>query len=129
LALPHGFTPDPYERSAQSGGVPAVDVSYLGGGCSGFASQQPDFDIRLTGGSPLLCIWFEADISGADTTLIVNTQTNEWVCDDDSAGDRNPVVRITNPVDGTYDIWIGSYTDGECVTGTLHITETLLSCP
>jgi hypothetical protein len=129
LALPHGFTPDPYERSAQSGGQPAVDVSYLGGGCSGFAAQAPDFDIRLSGSSPLLCIWFEADTPGADTTLIVNTQNNQWVCDDDGAGDRNPVVRINNPVDGTYDIWIGSYTDGEYISGTLKITETQLLCP
>jgi hypothetical protein len=132
LDLQHGqFTPDPWSYRARSGGNPAVNVSYLPG-CSGFTNQAPDFDVRLSGGLPLLCVWFEADNPGDDTTLIVNTQTNDWVCNDDSdvGGDRaNPRILIPNPVDGTYDIWIGSYNEGEFIDGTLYITETELVCP
>lgn len=131
MPLPSGFTPDPYSRHVQSSGTPAVDVSYLFG-CSGYANQQPDFDLRLSGNLPLLCVWFEADNPGDDTTLIVSTQTNEWVCDDDSGvgGVReNPRVVIPNPVDGTYDIWVASYTEGEFIYGTLYITETQAVCP
>lgn len=130
LTFAHGqFLPDPWSYWARSGGNPAVDVSYLGFGCTGFANQAPDFDIRLSGNLPLLCVWFVADNSGDDTTLIVNTQLEEWVCNDDDAGDRNPRVRIENPENGTYDIWIASYNEGEFIDGTLYITETELACP
>lgn len=130
LDLPRGFLPDPRSWHAQSGGQPAVDVSYLGNGCVGYANQAPDFDLRLTGGVTLLCVYFVADNPGDDTALIVNTQTNQWVCDDDSAGNYNPVVRIVTPVDGTYDIWVASVrSETEFVQGTLYVTETQGACP
>jgi hypothetical protein len=130
LELPHGFIPDPRSWHAQSGGQPAVDVSYLGDSCVGYANQAPDFDLRLTGGVTLLCVYFVADNPGDDTALIINTQTNEWVCDDDTAGNYNPVVRIVTPVDGTYDIWVASVrSDTDFVTGTLYVTEMDGACP
>ncbi len=41
----------------------------------------------------------------------------------------NPAVRIDSPADGGYDIWVGSYSEGESVRGTLYITDDPAICP
>jgi hypothetical protein len=33
------------------------------------------------------------------------------------------MVELTNPSQGVYDIWVGSYGSGDYVPGTLYITE------
>jgi hypothetical protein len=65
---------------------------------------------------------FVAATAGQDTTLIVNTANGTWMCNDDYGG-RNPMVEINNPQPGQYDIWVGSYTSGQYISGTLRITE------
>jgi serine protease Do len=115
-----GFTPDPFEQAITSGGT--VNVSYLGSGCTGFATSAPDFRLRWTGTSSRLRIMFIASTAGQDTTLIVNTPTATWACNDDYNG-LNPMVEFTSPAAGQYDIWIGSYSSGQYISGTLKITE------
>jgi hypothetical protein len=117
-----GFLPDPWEAEAQSGGP--IDVSYLGGGCNGWASQAPDFQVNYTGGDSSLRFYFIADTAGADTTLIVNDPTGDWVCGDDSYAGANPTVDFLGTApSGIYDVWIGSYTEGDFHSGTLYATE------
>jgi hypothetical protein len=48
------------------------------------------------------------------------------MCNDDYGG-LNPMVEINNPQPGQYDIWVGSYTSGQYVGGTLKITELSLT--
>ena len=102
----------------------SVDTSYLGGGCLGWASQAPDFEVNYTAASSSLRFYFVADTVGDDTTLIISDPTGNWVCGDDSYGTRNPTVDFTGTApDGVYDIWIGSYSAGAGVTGTFYVTE------
>jgi hypothetical protein len=121
--LAPGFTPDPFMVAVLSGGP--VDVSALGleDYCRGYAASAPDFRINLTESSPRLRVFFVADVSMEDTTLIINLPTGAWVCGDDSVYTYNPLIDVESAPAGTYDIWIGSYVAEDMVAGTLYVTE------
>ena len=58
--------------------------------------------------------------------MIVNDPSGNWHCNDDfdSAGGTNPGVVFSQPVAGIYDIWVGTYSEGEAFeSANLHITE------
>jgi hypothetical protein len=118
--LSAGFTPDPYSVGMTSGGP--VDVSYLGGSCSGFATQAPDLRISFSsGGAALLRLYFIA--ASGDTTIVINDPYGNFYCVDDSFGTVNPTIDFNNPAGGSYDVWIGSYASGTNVSGTFYVTE------
>ena len=122
IALQAGFIPDPHTARVTSGGH--VNTTYLGNGCTGFAAPAPDFRINWSGQSSVLRFFFEADTSGQDATLLINLPNGTWLCNDDANNTtRNPLVVLQNPPAGQYDIWVGSYTTGQFVPGTLTITE------
>ncbi len=113
-----GFQPDPYTVDLQAGG--AQDASTLGGNCVGFIADAPDFRVLYTpGGLPLIF----SIASDSDTTLVVNDPNGNWICDDDSAGNFNPMVQIDDPPAGQYDIWVGTYSQGGFPDATLSIAE------
>jgi serine protease Do len=123
VELAAGFTPDPQMVSITSGGAVDVDTLGLGGGCTGYATSAPDFRILFTGPSNNLRIFFVSD-GGEDATLIVNDPSGAWLCNDDApSGGWDPQVDVQNASDGQYDIWVGSYSSGEFIAGTLYITE------
>jgi hypothetical protein len=62
------------------------------------------------------------DEDGEDTTLIINDPQGTWHCNDDYSG-WNPLVEVSSPAQGQFDIWIGSYSPDEQIPGTLYITE------
>jgi serine protease Do len=124
--LTAGFTPDPFDVPITSGG--AVDVAYLGADCTGYAAQAPDFRLYWTGNSAQLSFMFVPGSGDEDTTLVVNLPDGSWICNDDSTStNRNPLIVLSSPPEGRYDIWIGSYSAGDFITGTLRITETNLT--
>jgi len=121
FSLANGFVPDPWSGRARSGGL--VNVSYLGGGCTGWASSAPDFQVNYTAGDSSLRFYFISD-GGADTTLIVNDPLGNWQCNDDSYGTLHPTVDFLGTApSGIYDVWIGSYAEGTNIDGLLYITE------
>lgn len=125
VALNTGFIPDPYTINVISGGP--VNVSYLGGGCVGFATSQPTFSVDYTsGGFPLLRFYF---IGNGDTTMIVNAPNGAYYCNDDSFGTLNPSLDFNSPASGRYDIWIGSFAEGASINGTLYVTEVSTNHP
>ena len=117
INLESGFTPDPYERSILAGG--SVPASGAKPGCEGLVSAAPDYQLFYEAGDLDLTFMVEAD---DDTTLLINTPNGRWYCDDDSGGGLNPKVQITNPQDGRYDIWVGTYGE-DMVQSTLKISE------
>ena len=124
-ALTSDFMPDPYTVGITSGGP--VDVSYLGDECSGFTTSAPAFSVDYTSRtSPTLRFYF---IGPGDTTLVINTPGGRYVCVDDSFGTYNPTVDLNSPADGRYDVWVGSYTSGTFVSGTLYVTENTANHP
>ncbi len=122
-ALGAGFAPDPHTVSMASGG--GVDVrADLGTACAGdaqgYVASAPGYRVQYTAGAGgRLRFFFRAD---GDTTLVIYGPDGRWTCDDDSGGDRNPLITFENPLGGAYSIWVGSYHRGEVVNGQLFIT-------
>lgn len=104
LNLAAGFEPDPQIVEVVSGGD--NDASSLGAGCVGWGATAPDIRVNYEAGS--LPLTFLAMSETGDTALAINLPDGSWVCDDDSAGDLDPVVKIDNPQSGQYDIYITS---------------------
>jgi hypothetical protein len=119
MPLSAGFTPDPFTVSVVSGGNVDVTTCNLPASCVGFATAAPDYRLFWSGTSSFLRIFF---VGPGDSTLVVHGPMGGWHCNDDSHGTFNPAIALTNPPQGAYEIWVGSYT-GPGVSGTLYITE------
>jgi S1-C subfamily serine protease len=121
VSLQSGFLPDPHDVEMISGGE--VRVDYLGGECMGYAAEAPDFRLHWSGRSSQLSVLFVAD-DGQDTTLLVNQPDASWQCNDDAGpGTLDPMVTVSDPAQGQYDIWVGSYSAGHFISGTLYVSE------
>ena len=125
-SLAPGFMPDPVTVSITSGGSLNVSTMNLAAGCVGFVTRNPDFILRMSGASASLKVKFMVPNAQpntpSDTTLVVNTGSGQWRCNDDSVG-ANPVVNLGGAGAGQYDIWVGSYQAGANARGQLIITE------
>jgi S1-C subfamily serine protease len=121
--LSAGFEPDPFTVEIQAGGD--VDANYLNLGweCTGFATSQPTFRINWTGAVSNLRVFFITSDPNADTTMLINDPEGRWYCDDDSLNTPQPSVDIPEPVEGQYDVWVGSYNPDEQIVGSLVITQ------
>lgn len=84
----------------------------------GYVAGQPDFEIYYDGLSNYA---LEISVSGqCDTTLLINTANQNWYFDDDDAGQGNPRIYLTNPSEGWYDVWVGTY-GGNLCDAQLHL--------
>lgn len=119
-SLSPGFTPDPFRVSVVSGGALNVPTLNLASGCVGYATSDPDYILDLTSSTSFLAIYNEGE---GDTGLVVNAPDGAWHCDDDSHSGTNPLVSFSNAPSGQYDIWVTSYSVGDNISGTLHVTE------
>ena len=117
VELAQGFLPDPHSVELTAGG--SIDTNV--GGCTyGYVADAPDVKFRYTAnGSSTLYLYVSA---GDDTTLLINTPSGTWMCDDDSYGSANPIVVIPNAPSGRYDIWVGTYGD-QLTPATLYLSE------
>ncbi len=124
LTLSSGFNPDPnLTQNVAYAGSLAVDVSYLGGGCTGYAMTNPSFQVSWSGGGDLLRFFFIPP-DGADTTMVVRAPNGQWYCNDDSFSTIHPSVTFTGPSNGAYLVWIGAFSGGGTGgAGDLYVTE------
>ena len=119
VELVSGFSNDPYTADIVAGGN--VDAfAALGNPCLGFVATAPDYRLLYTAGQYNLRLFFTGE---SDTTLVISAPDGSWYCDDDSGGSLNPLLDFNTPLNGQYDIWVGSYQAGQLVNGTLTITE------
>lgn len=117
VELSAGFQPDPYVRNITAGGTNRLENCGLN--ASGFVTVRPDFDLYWQGTSSQLTIAVEAN---ADAILLVNAPDGSWFYSDDYRG-TNPAITFNNPMQGLYDIWIGTYDGSRRNPGRLIITE------
>ena len=133
LHLRHGFAPNPGAVAVGGGG--GIDVSYLGGNCVGFAAPRPNVRLHWSGTSDWLGFAFHSEDGDADASLIVNLPDGSWICDDDSGDGLNPLIGISAPPEGQYDIWVGvhgvsrPHLHGELLIGEASETEEATSPP
>ena len=80
--------------------------------------------LQWTGSSEELRIFFVAD-AVEDASLVVNLPDGTWVCNDDSPLNLtiDPLIVLSDPLEGQYDIWVGTFEDGGWIPGELNITE------
>lgn len=118
VELDGGFLPDPYTVDLVAGGpIPAADGADAR--CRGHVTAAPDFELTYQSGD--LDLYISA-ISDGDTTLVINDPSGNWVCNDDNNG-LDPGVHFENPQAGVYDIWVGTYSEGNGAEAQLRISE------
>ena len=62
--------------------------------------------------------------SDSDTTLVINGPGRALVLRRRRRQRRpNPALRFNNPMTGTYDIWVGTYSSGMSQPASLNISE------
>jgi hypothetical protein len=112
-----GFVPDPYTKNLISGGPIQTNL----GGVNAWVAKAPDFRLNYTAGNFALTIMAE---SGSDTTLLINLPNNTWIANDDGPNTGlNPLLKFAQPMSGQYDIWVGSFKQGDAAQAKLIITE------
>ena len=116
--LKSGFTPDPFLVKVEAGGAVEVDK----GGFKQFVSKSPDLRLLFTAGNQGFPLIFRVDCP-ADTALLINTPDEQWIVDDDSGGNLNPLIKINNPKSGRYEIWVGTIEKGASPNAVLSISE------
>lgn len=102
VSLNVGFLPDPFVRSLTAGGPIRTNL----GGVQAYVAGAPDFRLYYRSGNLPLTIRVE---SPADTTLLINLPNGQWIANDDGAGNLNPVIRLPFPMEGRYDIFVGTF--------------------
>ncbi len=120
--LVSGFQPDPHTVNIQAGGD--LDAASTGvPTCLGHIARAPDYRVNWTAGSGQLPLVFSVS-SEADTTLVINDASGNWLCDDDGGNNGlNPAITIANPQSGQYDVWVGTYSEGDLQPSTLNVSE------
>lgn len=114
------FTPNPLEISGVTGGAIAVQ-DVIGrkrtptGMCLGYVDRTPDHILTLGTFFDQLNVRVE---SQEDTTLIVRGPGGLW-CNDDTDG-HNPSI-TGQWLQGTYQIWVGTYARNQSFPYTLVI--------
>lgn len=117
--LETGFLPDPHVVDLHSGGEINA-ARRIGGICTGFIADAPDYRVTYQAGERPLIFEVTANV---DTTLVINGPDGLWYCDDDSAGNLNPRLHWGSPPSGQYDIYVGTYGNAGIRPAQLTITE------
>lgn len=116
------MTPDAHLLPVTAGGE--VEVATRPGAdpedCKGFIATVPDARLVWTG--PEGAVRLSA-VSNADTVLVVRGPDGAFVCDDDSGEDANPSIALAAHA-GRYDIWVGTYSQGERKKAVLSAAAT-----
>lgn len=122
VTLSPNFSPDPTTVRGISGGEQAASeisgrADTSTGACTGFIDEDPDHTIVLTDFFDYLSLQVQ---SPEDTTLVVRGPGGSW-CNDDYQG-KNPGI-AGQWLSGTYEVWIGSYQQGNYHPYVMRITE------
>lgn len=79
----------------------------------GYVAVRPDFELNYerTRDHDLRF----SLVGACDTVLLINTGAGNWFFSDDAGGDSvDSELRLINPSDGVYDIWVGTYDTANC---------------
>jgi hypothetical protein len=129
IKLQRAFSPDPILPISQAGGK--VSTATLGFDC-GFTTSAPTFTFSIGGGASdtFLRIFFTAE-GDEDTTLVVRTPDEEWLCADDSpyGNGQDPVIDLEMGPSGTYVLWVGTWETEIYAPGALVITQSMEITP
>jgi hypothetical protein len=98
--------------AAGSQSVGDCGLPVMGGG---YFDAQPNFSFFLSGMQDYGRLEIEGE-AACDTVMLVRTPDGQWHYDDDSNGNLNPRLNLTNTValNGRVDVWVGTYGGTSC---------------
>jgi hypothetical protein len=111
-----GFAPDPMVLTGAAGGP--SDASTMAPSCRGFVGIIPSHTLDVAAAMPMLRVMAASEV---DTTLVVRLPDGTYVCNDDADG-FNPVVELPGAGPGQYNVYVGTYSQGNSGTYQLGIT-------
>jgi heat shock protein HslJ len=117
-----------YQQELTAGGeIGMFNIELENQLCTGFVSAAPTFRFDWSGAVEQLILFFESDM---DTTLNVLAPDGTFHCDDDYHGSENlnPWVSLI-PSEGTYNVWVGSFSPDIQASGMLTITSDTNATP
>ena len=124
-ALTSGFSPEQVRFDVPSGGehlaseLTAENETPCAGGWLGSAPSAR-FEFEQPTDRPLI---FFVDTPDSDPTLAIRAPDGSWHCNDDWHS-LMPRIFFADPAEGSYDVFVGSYTEGSTPSVTLVVTET-----
>lgn len=117
ISLTSGFLPDPQMRPGMSGGP--MSAMAMNSQCRGYIDSNPDHLLYLNSSFNFLRVYVS---SSSDTTLMVRGPSGEVYCADDTYG-TNPAVDLQGAMPGMYQVFVGSYSQGDSAPYTVGFTE------
>lgn len=113
-----GFPLDPFLVSLQGGGP--VEASTLSKDCAGYIPANSSVSVDYKGKADILRAFFFSD---GDPVLVVQTPDGSYLCNDDTSRlISDPMVEISKPVQGLYNVWVGSTVKTDLIPGFLVFT-------
>lgn len=121
VQLSAGFLPDPQTARGQAGGpVQGSALANNESGCTGWVPAAPQHTLMLQTAFRSLRIVVSAG-EDDDTTLIVRGPDGRYYCNDDTDGFNPVVAEGFGP--GTYQVWVGTYSQGSTASYVIGFTE------
>lgn len=118
MDLKAGFPLDPFVVSLNGGGE--VAASTLDEACLGFIPAAPSFSVNWEGEVEAFDIFYYSDF---DPTLVLQLPDGSYLCNDDASDNLlDPELTVEAPAEGAYNLWVGSYDEGQLIPGFLVIT-------
>jgi hypothetical protein len=118
LNLTAGYAMDPFLVSIEGGGT--IDASDLGEGCSGYVNAAPALTLDWEGEADFAEFFY---LSDHDPVMVIETPSGEFLCNDDANEQLlDPVIELPNPEQGVYNVWVGTFDEGQRFPGILVIT-------
>lgn len=116
---------DTFDLDARSSPPPSSGVavgrhqaSGLAPECRGYLPRRPHLVLRTRGPT---AVRLDVDGSAVDLVMAVRTSEGEWLCDDDSGGNRMPRFVGTLPA-GEHRVWVGTYSSDESSAFALRVS-------
>jgi hypothetical protein len=121
FAVPVSSFSGDVDLGALNGNLRNPDTTLI---CAGFVSTAPTLALSLPLDFPYLRVFFTADNETDDPVLVVRMPDGRWYCGDDALGTLDPMVDILGgQAQGVAQVWVGSFTSGSSIPGTLYLTR------
>lgn len=110
-----------------AGTLGAFDINFGDVKCNGFIADTPDFVFDISSATPQAAVFLQ---SKQDASLLVVGPDGKVFCNDDSAdGNSNPLLKLVQPVQGRYAVFVGRLNQDAPVEGTLTVTTDANAAP
>lgn len=102
------------------------DASQLGGNCHGFVASSPDFQLDWQAAIGPLQLTAQSD---EETVLVMRTPAGDWLCRGTMSDGSPPVIALSDVLEGSYRIWIGTEREMVRAPDAELLVEALLPAP